>query len=388
LAALFEILCRSDVHADSEELAARFQQLSGAVRAKGIEDTAFYRYNRFVAANEVGADPGDVAIAPRDFHDRSIRTAQRWPLTMVATSTHDTKRSEDVRARLLVLSELPLEWSASVRGWMAAGEGYKDDDGFPDRNTEYLLYQTMVGAHPIPSDRLGAFMVKAAREAKVHTSWLRVDAQYERALRSFVDNLCRDRTFIASLDRFVDRIEPHAIANSLAQVVLKMCLPGVPDFYQGNEIRTFALADPDNRRPVDFHMLRERLGVISSADVGSHAQPWRSPELTKLWVTWQGLRLRAERPSVFVGEDATYEPIETTGPREDNVLGFVRGGQVAALVTRFSTQVERGWGTTEVRLPEGSWRDVLTSRPHRRRVRASEVFADLPVAVLELEAPS
>jgi (1->4)-alpha-D-glucan 1-alpha-D-glucosylmutase len=383
---LLGILCRSDVHPDSEELAARFQQLSGAVRAKGLEDTAFYRYNRFAAANEVGGDPGNPAISPSDFHECNIRTSERWPLTLVATSTHDTKRSEDVRARLLVLSELPLEWSTSVRRWMEANERYKHD-GFPDRNTEYLLYQTMVGAHPISAERLGDFMLKAVREAKVHTSWLRVDAQYERAVRSFVDSLCGDRSFIDSLNRFVDRIEPHAIANSLAQVVLKICLPGVPDFYQGNEVRTFALADPDNRRLVDFDMLRERLAVVTSDNAASLGQSWRSPELSKLWVTWQGLRLRAERSSAFVGQSATYESIEASGPREDNVLGFVRGGEVAALVTRISTHVERGWGTTEVRLPEGSWCDALTSRRHGRRVRAAEVFADLPVALLELEAP-
>jgi (1->4)-alpha-D-glucan 1-alpha-D-glucosylmutase len=268
---------------------------------------------------------------------------------------------------------------------MAANEGYKHD-GFPDRNTEYLLYQTMVGSHPISARRLGDFMVKAVREAKAHTSWLRVDEQYERAVWSFVESLCNDHSFIDSLDRFVDRIEPHAIANSLAQVVLKSCLPGIPDFYQGNEVRTFALADPDNRRPVDFAMLHRRLGAISSAGVASVEQSWRSSELSKLWVTHQGLRLRAERPWAFVGERATYAPIEATGEGKGNVLGFVRGGQVAALVSRFSTQVEQGWGATEIRLPDGSWRDVLTSRTHGRLARAGEVFADLPVALLELEA--
>ena len=386
LAALLAILCRNDVHPDSEELAARFQQLSGAVRAKGLEDTAFYRYNRFVAANEVGADPGNVAIAPSEFHEWNIRTSDRWPLTMVATSTHDTKRSEDVRARLLVLSELPLEWSAAVRRWMTANESYKYDS-FPDRNTEYLLYQTMVGAHPISPQRLGDYMLKAVREAKVHTSWLRVNVPYERAVRSFVDSLYLDRSFIDSLDRFVERIEPHAVANSLAQVVLKLCVPGVPDFYQGNEVRTFALADPDNRRPVDFDILRERLEAISSVGDASSEQPWRDPELCKLWVTLHGLRLRVNGPSAFVGERATYEPIDATGPRADNVLGFVRGGQVAALVTRFSTQVESGWGDTDVPLPDGSWHDILTGRVHGQRARAGDVFAELPVALLEREGP-
>ncbi|MEO8694599.1 MAG: malto-oligosyltrehalose synthase [Acidimicrobiales bacterium] len=385
LDALFVILCREEVHPDAEELAARLQQLSGAVRAKGIEDTAFYRYHRLVAANEVGADPDIVAIEPVDFHAHNAVTAERWPRTMVATSTHDTKRSEDVRARLLVLSELPGEWAAIVRGWMVANRDHKVD-GLPDHNTEYLLYQTMVGAHPISAERLGEFMVKAVREAKVHTSWLRVDAPYEQALLSFIDQLCNDRPFSESLHRFVDRLEPHAIANSLAQVVLKMCLPGVPDFYQGNEVRTFAVADPDNRRPVDYDVMRERFAAIADDGVTSTEPPWRSPGLAKLWVTRQGLQLRAHQPQAFAGDAATYQAILATGPRADNVLGVLRGGRVAALVTRFSTQVIDGWGDTEVLLPHGSWRDVLTSRLHGERPRAGDVFAGLPVALLAREA--
>lgn len=377
LAALLEVLSGADSHPDAEELTARFQQLSGAARAKGIEDTAFYRYNRFVAANEVGSDPEDIAIEPGEFHAHFAHASEHWPLTMVSTSTHDTKRSEDVRARLLVLSEIPGEWSDVVRQWMAANDHYRGDGCF-DRNTEYLFYQSIVGAHPISAERLSGFMVKAAREAKVHTSWLRTDEAYERAMRAFVDDVYGDQSFMQSLGRFVDRIEPHAIANSLAQVALKLCLPGVADFYQGNEVRTFALADPDNRRLVDYRQLRDHLATLS-------ARPERSssPELSKLWVTQQGLRLRAERPSAFFGDGATYQPIEATGPRCANVLGFIRGGAVAVLVTRFSTQVDRGWGTTAVRLPAGSWRDTLTSRTHGSQVQASDLFGDLPVALLE-----
>jgi (1->4)-alpha-D-glucan 1-alpha-D-glucosylmutase len=384
--ALRMILCREELHPDAEELAARFQQLSGAVRAKGIEDTAFYRYHRLVAANEVGADPDRAAIEPVDFHVHNMRTAEHWPQTMVTTSTHDTKRSEDVRARLLVLSELPDEWWATVRGWMAANEGYKVE-GLPDRNTEYLLYQTMVGAHPISAERLGDFMVKAVREAKVHTSWLRIDAAYEGKLLSFIDKLCSDDAFTDSLRHFVDRLEPHAVSNSLAQVVLKLCMPGIPDFYQGNEVRTLALADPDNRRPVDYDAMSKRLDIIASADVMGPGQLRRSPDLAKLWVTRQGLYLRAQRPDAFAGDTATYQPIEAAGSRADNVLGILRGGRVAALVTRCSTQVAGGWGDTEVVLPHGPWRDVLTSRMHHERPRAGDVFAGLPVALLTRDTP-
>ena len=378
-AALLDVLCRRDSHADANELAARFQQLSGAVRAKGIEDTAFYRYNRFVAPNEVGADPGAPALQPSDFHARNRRTLEHWPLTMVATSTHDTKRSEDVRARLLVLSEIPDEWAAIVRRWIADNDAFKSG-GFPDRNLEYLLYQTIVGAHPISVERVSDYMIKAGREAKVHTSWLRVDKSYEQSLRSFVERICADDSFMRAVDQFVDRLEPHAVANSLAQVVLKLCMPGVPDIYQGNEVRTFALADPDNRRAVDFGELRSRSRALSADD-----SAWRRPELTKMWVTQQGLRLRAERASAFVGERAGYEPIEATGPHRANVVGFIRGGEVAVAVTRFSTQIAQGWGETEVPLPQGSWHDVFTARVHDRHALASELFADLPVVMLRRE---
>src|SRR5258708_18238021 len=381
LAALLEILCRHDGHADAEELASRFQQLSGAVRAKGIEDTAFYRYNRFVAANEVGADPGSIAIEPSDFHARSRHTAERWALTMVTTSTHDTKRSEDVRARLLVLSELPDVWASTVRRWVAVNDAHKVD-GFPDRDLEYLLYQTMVGAHPISAERLTDFMVKAAREAKAYTSWLRVDETYERALRSFVDSVYADESFSSSLRDFVDRLEPHAIANGLAQTVLKLCSPGIPDIYQGNEVRTFALADPDNRRAVDYVDLRARLAALSPDRAA-----WRSPELTKFWVTQQGLRLRAQRPVSFVGGGAPYVPLQAVGARRANVLGFRRGEEGAVLVTRFSAEIVQGWGDTEVELPPGSWHDVLTARVHRARAAMSDAFADLPGALLERVEP-
>ena len=376
LTALLDILCRRDTHADAEELAARFQQLSGAVRAKGIEDTAFYRYNRFVAANEVGCDPGHIAIEPNEFHAWGRYISERWPLTMVATSTHDTKRSEDVRARLLVLPQLPDEWAAIVRQWVTANDVYKTD-GSPDLNIEYLLYQTIVGAYPISVDRVVEFMVKAAREAKVHTSWLRVDEAYEEALGSFVESVCADESFSSSVREFVARLEPHAVATSLAQTALKLCLPGVPDVYQGNEVRTFALADPDNRRAVDYRDLRNRLNTLCI-----DRDAWRAPELTKMWLIRQGLQLRAERPWAFVGDRASYTPIEATGARRANVFGFLRGGEVAVVVTRFSTQVDGGWGDTEIELPAGSWHDVCTARAHGARTRMSELFADLPVAVL------
>ena len=195
-----------------------------------------------------------------------------------------------------------------------------------------------------------------------------------------MDRICSDDSFTRALDRFVERLEPHALANSLAQVALKLCMPGVPDIYQGNEVRTFALADPDNRRAVGFGELRRSLHALSSDDGA-----WRSRELTKLWVTHQGLRLRAERPLAFVGERAGYAPVEATGPHQANVVGFVRGGDVAVAVTRFSTQIGQGWGETEVALPDGSWHDILTARVHRRRALASELFADLPVVLLRRE---
>src|SRR6185369_14574737 len=232
----------------------RWQQFTGRVMAKGVEDTAFYNYNRLISLNEVGGHPGRGRhFDPvEEFHQRNERIARDWPETLNATSTHDTKRSEDVRARLNVLSEIPEIWERQARRWSSM------TGGFSDVNMELHVYQTLAGAWPIDAERLEQYVTKAAREAKTHTSWIAPNEEYEKALRGFACGLLEHAEFRASLQRFVRRIEKAGCINSLVQVVLKVMSPGVPDFYQGTELWDFSLVDPDNRRPVDY-ALRERL---------------------------------------------------------------------------------------------------------------------------------
>lgn len=360
----------TDEHAAA--FVARVEQLSGALMAKGVEDTAFYRFHRFTAACEVGGDPAVLSLDPSEFHARNVAALASHPHRMVTTSTHDTKRSEDVRARLQVLAERPDLWGDQVRAWSA-----RDDErpatGALDRPTRYLLHQTMVGAHPLTRDRLHAYLVKATREAKVHTTWLEPELVYEATLAAAVDELFDDAEHLASLEAFVRTIEPAARANSLAQVVLRCTVPGVPDLYQGNEDLRYRLVDPDNRAPVDVAALE--------------ARPLRRPDdvcdpEAKRWVTSRCLAVRGSLPDAFA--TGAYEVIDAHGPRADHVLAFARGTSVVVAVTRLSSRVE-DWAATTLRVPEGRWRDALGVVEHRAGpagVRASELFARLPVVLL------
>ncbi|HWH36242.1 MAG TPA: malto-oligosyltrehalose synthase, partial [Candidatus Limnocylindrales bacterium] len=228
------------------ELVARFQQLSGAVMAKGVEDTTFYEYSRLISLNEVGGEPGHFGASVEDFHAWCRRIQADWPTTMLSTATHDHKRGEDVRCRISALSEMPAEWRAAVEGWSAMNRR-KRTGRAPDRNTEYFLYQTLVGAWPIDAERLTAYMEKAAREAKSHTSWTDPDPRYERALRRFIERCLADGAFIGSLESFLERLLPAARVSSLSQTLIKLTAPGVPDIYQGTELWDLSLVDPDNR---------------------------------------------------------------------------------------------------------------------------------------------
>ncbi|HMH53300.1 MAG TPA: malto-oligosyltrehalose synthase [Candidatus Acidoferrum sp.] len=371
---------------DENELVMRFQQLTGPVMAKGVEDTAFYNFNRLVALNEVGGDPGRFGVSVEEFHRESAEAQARWPRTMLATSTHDTKRGEDVRARLALLSEIPERWSAAVQRWGAINESHRRGE-WPDRNAEYLLYQTLVGAWPIQTDRVIAYMQKAAREAKAHTSWTDPRAAYEDALRGFITDLLADRRFVADLEAFVaPLVEPGRI-NSLAQTLVKLTAPGVPDLYQGTELWTLTLVDPDNRAPVDY-ALRRRL--LDELDDASPEDVWRRIDegLPKLWTIRQTLGLRRRRPELF-GAQGDYRSLEARGARARHAVVFMRGDAAITVAPRFVIGLGGDWGDTVLEVPDGRWRNELTGDVvSGGAIRLGDLLRRFPVALLAREEPA
>jgi (1->4)-alpha-D-glucan 1-alpha-D-glucosylmutase len=339
------------------ELAMRFQQLTGPVMAKAVEDTAFYCFNRFAALNEVGGDPARFGVAAVQFH-RECETAQkRWPLRMLTTSTHDTKRSDDLRARMSLLSEMPDRWIAAVRGWSEMNRPWWRG-GLSDRNAEYLFYQTLVGAWPIERDRILEYMRKAAREAKLHTSWTAPDDEYERSLAGFIEGALDNAEFIAELTAFVAPMVWPGRVNALAQTLIKLTAPGVPDFYQGGELWSFTLVDPDNRRPVDYSSRRHLLTEIRCATVEQVIA--RADEgLPKLWLIRQALAVRQRHPRLF-GRDGDYKPLRAQGTRAAHAIAFSRGDGAIAIAPRLPLTLGGDWAETAITLPRGRWRNELT----------------------------
>jgi len=343
----------------------RWQQFTSRVMAKGVEDTAFYAYNRLVSMNEVGGDPGHLpADAAAELHRFNARRAAEWPHTMNATSTHDTKRSEDVRARIDVLSELPEVWARQVRRWSRLTAPLRRD-GVPHPNEQLLIFQTLAGAWPIDAARLKQYLEKAAREAKTHTSWIAPNAEYEQALLDFAEALLGHEDFCREFTRFHKRIAYAGAVIALSQLVLKATSPGVPDFYQGTELWDFSLVDPDNRRPVDYATRAALLRKVKSANPEALVRRWQDGRI-KLFTTWKLLELR-ERLL-----DAPYEPIDA-GP---NVFAFTRG-DVAVAVPRLT----RGpW--PDQQLVPGRRRHIFTGE-ERDSWTLRDAFARFPVAVLE-----
>jgi len=361
------------------ELVMRFQQLTGPAMAKGVEDTSFYNFHRLISLNEVGGSPGRFGVSVEDFHRLNAEAERSWPRAQLATSTHDTKRSEDVRARISLLSEIPGRWGETVRGWFERNARHRRGD-LPDRNAEYLLYQTLVGAWPVSVERAAAYMEKAAREAKAHTSWTRNDADYEQALRGFVEAVLGDADFIAGLERFVATLIAPGRINSLAQTLLKLSSPGVPDFYQGTEIWDLSLVDPDNRRPVDYEARRRMLADLKWGMTPEEILARMDEGLPKLWLTHQGLQLRRRLPEVFAG---TYEPLRVSGPRAEHAVAFLRGGAVAAVAPRLPLRLAGDWRGTELELPPGSWRNELTGEEiEGGALPLADLLARFPVALL------
>jgi (1->4)-alpha-D-glucan 1-alpha-D-glucosylmutase len=337
----------------------RFQQTTPPVMAKGVEDTAFYRYLRLLALNDVGGDPSRFSLPVERFHAANLERAERFPLNLLATQTHDTKRSGDVRARLGALASMPERWAALVRRWLATSR-VLTSGGAPDRVEQYLIFQTLAAAWPIEPDRLIAYMEKALREAKRNTSWVEPDSEHEAAVRRFCRALYGHRDFRRDFDGFAAELAEAGDRAALGQLLLKLTVPGVPDIYQGDELLSLSLVDPDNRRPVDWDARRAALAeVVAGAE-----------EPRKLRLIHRALALRARRPDAFTG---AYEPL----PAGPDAVAFARGGEVVAAARL------RGDGAEIVTLPAGAWRDVLGDRTLSGRLTVADLTGELGIAVLE-----
>jgi (1->4)-alpha-D-glucan 1-alpha-D-glucosylmutase len=364
------------------ELAFSFQQFTGPVMAKSLEDTAFYRYNRFIALNEVGGDPSQFGVGVEEFHKASAESQRRWSLGLLATSTHDTKRSEDVRARLAVISEVPDQWSQAIYRWSELNRGHWSAE--PDRNVEYLIYQTIVGAWPISAERVCQYVTKAMREAKLKTSWTKPDEGYEQNVLGFVTGTLSNRTFISDLENFIKIIVPFGHANSLAQMLLKLTSPGIPDLYQGTELLDFSLVDPDNRRPVDYELRRSLLTMVECAKLDDVL---KCPEqgLAKLWLTYRTLALRKARPALFAPA-ASYEPLAAAGKQAQHVVAFMRGKGVITIVPRLVVSLGSRWEDTTIAIPPGRWRDEFGAEVYNGGTLAlAKLMARFPVSLLVRE---
>ncbi|KQS63601.1 malto-oligosyltrehalose synthase [Modestobacter sp. Leaf380] len=352
------------------ELATRFEQTSGPVMAKGVEDSAYYRWSRFVALNEVGGDPTRFGLPVADFHAAQERRGATRAVSMTTLSTHDTKRSEDVRARLAVLAELPEEWAGLVRGWLGRHP-------LADRPLAHQVWQNLVGAWPLTPERAHAYAEKAAREAGTSTTYTAVDEEFEASLHAMVDAAFEDPATRAEIDGLVARIAPAGWSNSLTQKLLQLTVAGVPDVYQGTELWDFSLVDPDNRRPVDYPLRRRLLADLDAGTVPAVEETGAA----KLLVVSRVLRHRRDTPGAFVG----YTPVEATGPAADHVVAFDRGG-VVAVGTRLPVGLAAtGWADTALQLPHGGWRDLLTGArvvSDLHGAPLAEVLAALPVALL------
>ncbi|HEX4388228.1 MAG TPA: malto-oligosyltrehalose synthase [Steroidobacteraceae bacterium] len=398
----------------------KFQQITAPITAKGIEDTAMYRYNRLISLNEVGGEPGSYGASMAAFHADAAYRVRHWPHEMLATSTHDTKRSEDVRARLNVLSEMSTPWREAVRRWSRMNRTRKRElsgEPAPSREDEYHLYQTLVGSWPLESgaevadayrERVSAYMIKAAREAKLRTSWTEIDAAYEEALVAFVRGVLEPRDnnlFLHDFQQFLSGVTRFGLLNSLTQLACKLTAPGVPDIYQGNELWDFSLVDPDNRRPVDYERRRRALEELqqsepSPGELAAQLEDGRC----KLLLTWKLLALRRSNPQLFRAGD--YRPLHARGSRARHLCVFLRRFRQQALLVIAPRLYRRllgdalalpvgvaAWSDTHLELPHDDAGDALhnvitgrtlqpTRRGERQVVLACEALDEFPIAVL------
>ena len=432
----FEDFFAEEDRADWLHFTMRFQQFSGPLMAKGIEDTLFYVYNRMISLNEVGGYPHQFGITPEAFHAFNQQRLARWPHAISATSTHDTKRSEDIRARLNILSEISQAWESAVLRWRELNEPCRRITCkriIPDANNEYFLYQTLVGAFPFAQeletnpelhinfiDRIKAYAVKAVREAKVYTAWLRPDTEYEEGFTTFVERILKpgpDNVFLQDFKAFQERIATYGILNSLAQTLLKLAAPGVPDFYQGSELWDLSLVDPDNRRSVNYE---ERLSFLQEikrrcqtdvASLISDLKATRWDGRLKLFLIFRVLAARQQHPDLFAyGE---YIPLKAVGAWGDRILAFARhykGRSAIALVPRFVCEGPHGpafdsegacatdplgqasWKDTALVIPKKlrkSWQDALTGQEvaDEAKLPIAKLLQSYPVALLVGDKP-
>ena len=376
---LAALLTKSRLNDAEADFVAQWQQLTPAVMAKGVEDTTFYCFDRLVSCNEVGSQASLVGISADKFHEFCHSLSERWPHNLLATSTHDNKRSEDVRTRISILSEIPERWSEALHQWSQLNADAWQNR-VPDRHAEYLLYQTLIGAWPIDRDRCWQYMLKACREAKINTSWHEPNSGYEEKIRGFCDGVFQSPDFIASLERFIEPLILPGRINSLAQTLVKMVAPGVPDFYQGTELWDLSLVDPDNRRPVDFELRAgfvRRARELTAADV---QMQWDSG-LPKLWMTARLLAIRRRRPEDF-SDQSKYQPLVAQGTHLGRLLAFRRGENLIAVVPRFTLTLGGEWSDTRLPLPGGAWRNCFTDDVVQREVTPGALFNSFPVALL------
>jgi (1->4)-alpha-D-glucan 1-alpha-D-glucosylmutase len=378
------LLTQSRLNEAEADFVAQWQQLTPAVMAKGVEDTTFYCFDRLVSCNEVGSQASLVGISADKFHEFCHFLGDRWPNTLLATSTHDNKRSEDVRTRISILSEIPERWAEILHQWSTLNAAAWQNR-VPDRHAEYLLYQTLIGAWPIDRDRCWQYMQKACREAKINTSWHEPNLGYEEKIRGFLDGVFQTQEFLSSLEHFVEPLIRPGRINSLAQTLIKMMAPGVPDFYQGTELWDLSLVDPDNRRPVDFDLraaLVRRTRTMSSADL---APEWDSG-LPKLWMTARLLAVRRQRPEDF-SDQSRYQPLVAQGTHLGRLFAFRRGENLIAVVPRFTLTLGGEWSDTRLPLPGGVWRNFFTDAVLQREATPDALFVSFPVALLIRESP-
>jgi (1->4)-alpha-D-glucan 1-alpha-D-glucosylmutase len=366
------------------EFVLRFQQFTSPVMAKGVEDTAFYCFNRLTGLNEVGGDPGRDGVSLEEFHAYNAKMQETHPDTMLTLSTHDTKRSDDVRARLATLSEIAREFGKAVIRWSKNNTRYRTGK-WPDKGTEWFLYQTMVGAWPIDAERLKQYMEKAMREAKLRTSWVANNQEYEEALNRFIDAILEDAGFVADVEMFVDRILGAGRVNSLAQTLMKHTSPGVPDLYQGSELWDLSLVDPDNRRPVDYALRRRLLEEAEGLDAAG-VMARMDEGLPKLWLIQRMLKLRQRRREWF-GREAAYTPLAASGDNAEHIVAYLRGEAMLTAAPRCVIKLGGDWGDTALELPHGDWTNELTgARFQGGPVSVKTLLREFPVALLTHES--